>query len=497
MPDLSSTLEQWELFPKELSSYRDGRDELNLAEFPITTVGSRFDPSVKTLSFEDDAFDRDSGETVHRKLTVTASDKYGLPTAADDEVLLGLLQLSRWQRFSSPTVKFTPYQLMKILGWRISTANYKRLRESIERWLGVTLHYQNAWRDKKTGHWVDAGFHFIDFVEFHRPGKHGSSLAPDGLSVVRWNDIVFVNMREGNLKTLDFHFYSQLKSSIAKRMFRFLDKRFYHRKKIHFALEKFSCEKIGLSRPVKLSATGKPTIDVAQLKRRLLAAIRELEAQRFIVALPAERRFYKDPTGEWQVVFERQTAGGAGESVEVQPALAIDVAEVSPLEGRLTGHGVSLSQARRLASEHPPERIEAQLEALEYLLTREEKLWPQNRAGWLVQAVTENYGPPRGFKTRQQRDEEAREKARKAEQRERAKRQGKQTDAQRLAEAQAEVERVSHYLAALSAEQRQELEAAALRASPLGRGRMSAKVRQSLVFTHVLSLLPAAGCSSP
>ena len=58
MPDFSNALEQCELFPKELSSYRDGRYELNLAEFPITTVGSRFDPSVKTLSFEDDAFDR-------------------------------------------------------------------------------------------------------------------------------------------------------------------------------------------------------------------------------------------------------------------------------------------------------------------------------------------------------------------------------------------------------------------------------------------------------
>lgn len=490
MLTLSSTLEQRELFPKELSSYRDGRDELNLAEFPITTVGSRFDPSIKTLTFEDDAVDRDTGETVHRKLTVTASDRYGLPTATDDEVLLGLLQLSRWQRFSSPTVAFTPYQLMKILGWHITTANYRRLRESIERWLSVTLHYENAWRDKKSGHWIDAGFHFIDFVEFHKPGERSSSLAPEGLSVIRWNELVFLNMREGNLKTLDFHFYSQLKSSIAKRMFRFLDKRFYHRKKVIFELTNFACEKIGLARPVKLGPTGKPTTDVAQIKRRLCPAIRELEEKGFIVALPAERRFTKAPTGQWQVGFERRAPDAAAEQ---QPGLELDVAEVSPLEGRLRGHGVTLAPARRLAAEHGPERVEAQLEALEYLLAKGEKFEPQNRAGWLVKAITENYGPPRGFKTRVQRDEEAKVKALKARQRETARRRDAAQDQARAAREKEEIEqgtqRVNEYLTGLSAAERQALEEAARRNHPFRNGRVSAKILSFLLRTHVLELL--------
>ena len=142
--------EQWELFSDTPVSYRDGRDELNLAEFPISTIGNRADPNIKTISFEDQAVDKDTGESIYRQLTITASDKYGLPTATDDEVLLGLLQISRWQRFASQTVAFTPYQLIKLLGWSISTNNYRRLRDSIERWLGVTLHYVNAWRDKQT-----------------------------------------------------------------------------------------------------------------------------------------------------------------------------------------------------------------------------------------------------------------------------------------------------------------------------------------------------------
>jgi hypothetical protein len=85
---------------------------------------------------------------ITRKLTITAGDQYGLPTAPDDEVLLGLLQFSRIQNFATPTVTFTPYQLLKVLGWSINTNNYRRLKESINRWMGVTLYYENAWREK-------------------------------------------------------------------------------------------------------------------------------------------------------------------------------------------------------------------------------------------------------------------------------------------------------------------------------------------------------------
>ena len=224
------------LFADLVSNYQEGRDELNLAEFPISAIGNRLDPSVKTILFQDATFDKSTGETITRKLTITASDQYGLPTAPDDEILLGLLQLSRIQNFKTPTVTFTPYQLLKILGWSINTNNYRRLKESINRWMGVTLYYENAWRDKRTGQWIDASFHFLEQVEFYKPGQE-SALAPEGYSVFKWNDLVFRNFREGNLKILDFHFYRSLEGGITKRLFRFLDKRFYMRKSLSFDLE--------------------------------------------------------------------------------------------------------------------------------------------------------------------------------------------------------------------------------------------------------------------
>ena len=62
-------------------------------------------------------------------------------------------------------------------------------------------------------------------------------MAQEGSSVIKWNDLIFRNFKEGNLKTLDFHFYRSLESGIAKRMFRFLDKRFHFRSRLSFVLE--------------------------------------------------------------------------------------------------------------------------------------------------------------------------------------------------------------------------------------------------------------------
>jgi len=78
-----------------------------------------------------------------------ASDKYGLPTAMDDEVILGLIQLTGKAEFSKRKVLFTRYELLRLLNWTDDTRNYNRLEQSLNRWLGVTLYYDKAWWSKE------------------------------------------------------------------------------------------------------------------------------------------------------------------------------------------------------------------------------------------------------------------------------------------------------------------------------------------------------------
>src|SRR5437764_11480636 len=120
------------------------RDELNFAEFPLASLSTSLPKDQKTLEFTDEIFDKSMNKRVQRKLTITASDKFGLPTAMDDEVILGLIQLTGKADFKDRRVFFTPYELLKLLNWPDTTRNYHRLEQSLNRWLLVTLDYKKA-----------------------------------------------------------------------------------------------------------------------------------------------------------------------------------------------------------------------------------------------------------------------------------------------------------------------------------------------------------------
>ena len=140
------------------------RDELNFAEFPLASISDRLPSEQKTLTFTDSIFDQGTNKPVTRALTISASDEYGLPTALDDEVILGLIQLTNRSDFQNRKIHFTRYELIKLLGWREESKSYSRISESLKRWLGVTLYYDKAWWSKDEQCWVSENFHILDQV---------------------------------------------------------------------------------------------------------------------------------------------------------------------------------------------------------------------------------------------------------------------------------------------------------------------------------------------
>jgi len=207
---------------KGFEQYIEGKDELNIAEFPLATVSRVGKEGSQIVEFGDTIRDSHNGGFVERKLKIISSANNCLPTATDDEVILGLVQLSKLQGFQSPRVYFSRYQLIKILGWPDKGRSYQRIEESLNRWLGLTLEYKNAWRDREKNAWIDSNFHILERVDLHRPDDPNS---PDESFFV-WNEVIFKSFGDGNLKNLNFADYRNLNSSIAKRMLRLLDKRF-------------------------------------------------------------------------------------------------------------------------------------------------------------------------------------------------------------------------------------------------------------------------------
>jgi len=367
----------------------NGRDELNLAEFPLSAISTRTDPDKQKLVFEDTLWDSSQRKSVTRRLVISASTEYGLPTALDDEIVLGLIQLAKIQRFAERKVHFSRYQLIQILGWRDESKSYARIEESLKRWVGVTLHYDKAWWNKEEQCWVNETFHILDNISLlDKERRKTKKIHQEDLpfSYFTWNDIIFQSFRAGNLKSLDFEFYKKLNSAIAKRLYRFLDKRFYLRKKLSFNLKELAWEHLGLAR----------SYDVANLKRKLLPAIKELESLNFLKQVTPSKRFRKFQVGTWEVDFEKANASEIPKAVGAQPE------RPDLLEG-LIFRGVTESVAKELIATEEAIQIEEKIEVFDWLQSKE-KTRVQNPGGFLVASIRKNYEAPKEYESPEERE---------------------------------------------------------------------------------------------
>jgi hypothetical protein len=270
---------------------------MNLAEFPLATLTSRVSRDVQSLSFADRIWDPGQRKEVTRRLTITGSDAYGLPTALDDEVILGLVQVTRENGFGSPEVLFSRYRLIRLLGWRDEGKSYTRLETSLKRWVGVTLYYEKAWWDNQDKAWVDESFHILErltlFDRDRRLRRQG--MKEPALSSFVWNPVVFRSFEAGYLKKIDMDLFRCLRTPIAKRLYRILDKRFYHRDTWEFDLRELACEHVGMSR----------NYDNGQLKRKLRGAVESLEQYGFLEPADWSGRFRRVARGRWTITFTR------------------------------------------------------------------------------------------------------------------------------------------------------------------------------------------------
>lgn len=344
-----------------------GTDELNLAEFPLSVLATRSEPGQNTLLFEDTIFDERAGRQINRSLVVAGSDHFGLPTSTDSDILLLLVHLSNVRTgFKSKRVEFSRYELIKFLGWPLDGRSYKRLDESLQRWTSVTLHYKHSWWQRSGQKWRSRSFHVLETLELR--GREETQ--DDGLSNFTWNDVIFESFNSGNLRRIDLGVYFDLKLASTRQMYRFLDKRFYRSAKLVFDLKVFATEHIGLSR----------NYDLYEIKRKLGAALRELEGIGFLTKMSEDERFKKLAAGKWEIVLIK----GPGKIV-------VDKAVNDGLPKELTARGVNDRMSKDLVARYPVEHIEEKLRLHDRLLAAKDTRISRNPAGYLVAAIRHDF----------------------------------------------------------------------------------------------------------
>jgi hypothetical protein len=480
------TSEQGEERPQRLPVSEGGRDELNLAEFPITVLSDKVPKALKTLTFSDHIRDQATGEMVTRKVTISGSDIYGLPGPLDMDVLLCLIQITKLaNNFTSPEVRFSRGELVRMLRLPDSGKHYRRIDESLRRWLGVTLYHDSSWWDKSAKEWsTNEGWHILEHIvivdrEVTRKRRAKGQLNLF-LSSFTWNKIFFQSCQAENIKRLDLDTYFSLERAVSKRMFRFLDKRFYHRRDWTFDLKEFAFEHIGISR----------NYDVGEIKAKLRPAIDELEATGFLEPMSREERYRKVARGEWTITLVR-----ASTSIEASPQPATAPPEPLSLASELAARGVTAVTAGELAQAFPPEHIQARIEAFDWLIAKKDTRVTKNPAGYLADSIRKGYAAPKGFETKAERERKQaaeRERQRKAEDTKR------RADAAEKAREEADQARIRAYLASLSPAEQEELEAAALAtANPFfsrqyrqsREPELTARYLKLIIETHVSGIL--------
>ena len=416
------------------------RDEMNFAEFPIAVLSPRAPQTQTKLVFEDSIWDQGAGVEVTRKLTVRSTEDYGLATPIDEEVMLGLLALTKGKNnFTESKVTFTRYEMVQLLGWPLKGGSYDRLVDSLKRWASLSLDYENAWWDNERKEWADVSFHVLNTVVINKP-RQG---VKGGLVQVEWNEVAFKSFQDGYLKQIDLAFYRGLNLAVSKRLYRFLDKHFYNRKRLEYDLLTLAFEKVGLSRDY----------EPWKVKQKLAPAIAELEEKGYLEVLGPKVRYIPEGKGKWRVVFLRKY-----KAIDVKPVEALAAVE-SPLVGLLTARGVSAKTANDLVALFPAERIERQVEVFDWLVSKKDRRVSKSPSGFLVKSVEDDFAIPSGFEPERVRRKRAEDAKRKVE--EDAKRRRDET-AQAQADTTARKARTDAYLASLAPEARQQFVDAAI-----------------------------------
>lgn len=423
---------------------RIGKDEMNLAEFPMTSLSDRPVTSETSLKFEDQIYDDRKKRLITRKRIIEGSKEYGLPTATDDSVILALIQLTKLKNgFTTREVTFTRHELINLLSWPNKGQSYDRIAQSLHRLAGVTYHFENSWWDNRRKTWTTKIFGIIDTVELNdsRETDGQGGLFP---SQIIWNQIILDSFQAGYLRSLDFQLCMSLKHAVSMRIYRFMGKRFHLKSEWSFDLKDFAYEHIGLSRIYEGGT---------QIARKLQPAIKELESVGFLEPLPEEERFLKKGRA-WSIRFIKKAPAPFA-----LPVSGKDVASVPPaLVTDLKNRGVTKATAEELVQKHPAEFIQLKLDVFDWLVEKQDKRIAQNPAGYLVKSINDDYAAPKGFisKAEQQQRQEARQaKERKtAEDRRRQQEQDAHEKAERLA--------IDAYWTSLTPEQQAELDAATI-----------------------------------
>ena len=186
---------------------KNGRDEMNLVEYPFALLSTRSNLDVKTIEISKQGTNR-KGELVEQKWIVTGSDKFGLPTIMAEEVYIALMAQTHQDGFKNQEINFQGVDVLRQLGWPLNGESYWRLRKALRVLSGVSIYAQNLFYDNKIKDYIpEKKFGII--AEYDWYGDENKTIK------VNWGKFLWTSFKNNYIKAIDTEFYFSLSKGIS------------------------------------------------------------------------------------------------------------------------------------------------------------------------------------------------------------------------------------------------------------------------------------------
>jgi hypothetical protein len=420
-PQIESTDRQ--LAPRKKTALRTPdfiKIEKNLISLGFFTPSSKRikDEKSKTITFTKII----DGKRIEAKATIVPAAIYGLPVTADQDKYLALQKIIndvRQERgeVTNP-VTFTSAELLKLLEQADAGKNYQDISEWLDLMSNTGIISEGVVYLAGKKVWAKDRFRVFDrAVSFGRELEPGKMAEKNYVWLSEWQ---LENINNNYLLPVDFDAYKQLKNHITKALVPLLQIWLFASREEGYFEKRYDeiCQLLRIRQYHYLS----------EIKRNFAPSLDELVEHQYLESWQIEKTSDKK---DYKVVFRHgekfhqdrkkrlgQKAQASAEGPQqgqllppepeqgIEPPveaqnLSVITLEDEQLIGRLiVEFGITTGKAFELVS-LDREAVKLQLEAWPY-----RNAAPQNRAGWMIEAIEKNYAAPLDFLQDRQKEKE-------------------------------------------------------------------------------------------
>jgi hypothetical protein len=210
---------------KEEQQNSNGKDEMNLVDFPFATVH----PNDKRKVIVYDGWMTENNKRQQVKWTVEGGALIGLPNEFGVRIFLALLLLADEQGWPEQ-VTFTIYRILKVLELPDTKQYYEATKAELSKLATVTISSEGAfWDHERKKRMTIRQFHLLDDLHLVYSTDGETYTEEEDTNYVVFGKQVLRSVQSGYIKRLDFAFYRQLDKPLSRQLYRFLDRRMRHR----------------------------------------------------------------------------------------------------------------------------------------------------------------------------------------------------------------------------------------------------------------------------